>query len=110
MTNEENSVKPKSSKIRTVAEVENSVNEAFADYSLEVEKMWRKAKNKMDYHGIGYGSIETIIESGKYAPEDIIEALESPYHDKIDSMRKDAEKIEKKKKATDSWHKLWGKK
>ena len=42
----------------------------------------------MDFHGVSQYTIKDIIDSGKYEAGDIIEALESNSHDKIDEMRK----------------------
>lgn len=41
----------------------------------------------MSYHGVDEFTVKDIINSGQYEPEEIIDALNSSNHFKIDSMR-----------------------
>ena len=83
---------PKGSKLRTKAEIEKSVNEYFEEYGVEEAKEWRKVKNNMWEHGVTHEAIEDIINSGKYNPDDILEALADRSHNKIDAMVKATKK------------------
>lgn len=62
------------------------LDDAFEEADLGAE--WSRAKHRMDFHGVSQYTIQDIIDSGKYEAGDIIEALESNRHDKIDEMRK----------------------
>lgn len=62
------------------------LDDAFDEADLGSE--WGRAKHRMDFHGVSQYTIKDIIDSGKYEAGDIIEALESNSHDKIDEMRK----------------------
>lgn len=62
------------------------LDDAFDEADLGSE--WSRAKHRMDFHGVSQYTIKDIIDSGKYEAGDIIEALQSSSHDKIDEMRK----------------------
>ena len=66
------------------------LDDAFDEADLGSE--WGRAKHRMDFHGVSEYTIKDIIDSGKYEAGDIIEALESSSHDKIDEMRKSLKK------------------
>ena len=66
------------------------LDDAFDEADLGSE--WGRAKHRMDFHGVSQYTIKDIIDSGKYEAGDIIEALESNSHDKIDEMRKSLKK------------------
>lgn len=66
------------------------LDDAFDEADLGSE--WSRAKHRMDFHGVSQYTIKDIIDSGKYEAGDIIEALQSSSHDKIDEMRKSLKK------------------
>lgn len=66
------------------------LDDAFDEADLGSE--WGRAKHRMDFHGVSQYTIKDIIDSGKYEAGDIIEALQSSSHDKIDEMRKSLKK------------------
>ena len=68
------------------------VDDAFDEANLHFK--WQKAKQGMGYHGVDQHDIKDIINSGKYEPEEIIDALNSRYHDKIDAMKDSVKKNE----------------
>ena len=61
------------------------VDDAFDEANLHFK--WQKAKDRMNYHGVDEFTIRDIIKSGKYEPEEIIDALNAGSHYKIDAMR-----------------------
>ena len=60
------------------------VDDAFDEANLHFK--WQKAKDRMSYHGIDEFTVKDIINSGQYEPEEIIDALNSSNHHKIDAM------------------------
>lgn len=66
------------------------LEEAFEEADLGEE--WKSAQRRMDFHGVSQYTIKDIIDSGMYEAGDIIEALESNRHDKIDEMKKMADR------------------
>ena len=62
------------------------LEEAFEEADLGEE--WKSAQRRMDFHGVSQYTIKDIIDSGMYEAGDIIEALESNRHDKIDGILK----------------------
>lgn len=66
------------------------LDDAFDEVNMHFA--WQKAKQGMDYHGVDQYDIKDIIDSGKYEPEEIIDALNSRYHDKIDAMKDSVKK------------------
>ncbi len=84
------------------------VDDAFDEANLHFK--WQKAKNRMDYHGVDEFTIRDIIKSGNYEPEEIIDALISGSHDKIDNMRDSVKKQEENKTSSlDSVKEKYGK-
>lgn len=66
------------------------IEEAFREVGLKHK--WEHVKYRLDMHGIDQYTVKEFINSGLFHPEDIIEALESPRHDKIDNMVKKLKK------------------
>lgn len=77
---------------------EQRMDEAFAVDDLEEE--WGKAKKNLSYHGLSASTVEDIydyvLNTKKYNADDIIEALQSSSHDKIDQLRVEAKKYQEK--------------
>lgn len=53
---------------------------------------WNRVKHRLDYHGINEFILMDIVDSGKYGINDIIDALQSSSHAKINKMRKAVKK------------------
>lgn len=82
------------------------LEDAFEEADLGEE--WKSAQRRMDFHGVSQYTIKDIIDSGMYEAGDIIEALESKRHDKIDEMRKMADKTVGEKRREAQWEKQFG--
>lgn len=82
------------------------LDDAFEEADLGAE--WSRVKHRMDSHGVDQYTIKDIIDSGMYEAGDIIEALESNSHDKIDEMKKMADKTVGEKRREAQWEKQFG--
>ena len=82
------------------------LDDAFEEAELGAE--WSRAKHRMDSHGVDQYTIKDIIDSGMYEAGDIIEALESNSHDKIDEMKKMADRTVGEKRREAQWEKQFG--
>ena len=88
----ESKKKPAAKKAPKEQPADKWVDDAFDEANLHFK--WQKAKQGMGYHGVDQHDIKDIINSGKYEPEEIIDALNSRYHDKIDAMKDSVKKNE----------------